>query len=43
MDKLKPCPYSEAIARDFDIHIDCMDCWLIDCPYPKIELNGTGG
>ena len=35
MDKFNLCPYSEAISRAFDIHFDCMDCWLTDCPYPK--------
>ena len=33
--ELNPCPYSEEIARYFDIHFDCKDCWLINCPYPK--------
>ena len=39
MAELKPCPYAKAIAREFDIHIDCLDCWLTVCPYPKCRAE----
>lgn len=30
------CPYAKYLAKDFDIHIDCLDCPSSVCNYPKI-------
>ena len=36
-EKLKPCPYAAEVAILFDIHIDCLDCWMQKCFYPEIK------